>query len=191
MLRAQAVVGQAVDEKGLILRAQAGDADAFTRLIERRQDALYRTAWAILREDADARDGLQEACVSAWRELPRLRDVDRFDAWLTRIIVNRCRTMLRARRRHRVRQIDIDIADESGMAPIGPEEGDALAEREAIQRAFRHLSPDQRAVIVLYYLEERSIREVGAVLGAPEGTVKWRLFRARAALAKALTREDR
>ena len=158
MLRAQAVVGQAVDEKGLILRAQAGDADAFTRLIERRQDALYRTAWAILREDADARDGLQEACVSAWRELPRLRDVDRFDAWLTRIIVNRCRTMLRARRRHRVRQIDIDIADESGMAPIGPEEGDALAEREAIQRAFRHLSPDQRAVIVLYYLEERSIR---------------------------------
>ena len=191
MLKTLAVDGHAVDEKGLILRAQAGDADAFTRLIERRQDALYRTAWAILREEADARDGLQEACVSAWRELPRLRDAERFDAWLTRIVVNRCRTMLRSRRRHRVRQIDVDVVDEGGIASLRHTEGDALAESDAIQRAFRHLSADQRAVIVLYYVEERSIREVGAVLGVPEGTVKWRLFRARAALAKALAREDR
>ena len=190
MLRTPAVEALAADDPGLVRRAQAGDPAAFARLIAARQHALYRTAWAILREDEDARDGLQEACVSAWRELPRLRDPDRFDAWLSRIVVNRCRTMLRSRRRVTVRQIAIDPAGER-LADGRPAEADAIAESDAIQRAFRRLPADQRALIALYYVEARSVGQVAEILGVPAGTVKWRLSRARSALASALAREDR
>jgi RNA polymerase sigma-70 factor, ECF subfamily len=181
----------AIDEAGLIRRAQAGDAVAFTRLIEPRQDSLYRSAWAILRDDADASDGLQEACVSAWREVRRLRDPDRFDAWLTRILVNRCRTILRTRRRVTVREIDVEAADVQATKAARPGEPESIAELDAIRRSFSRLDPDQRTLIALYYVDDHSISEVAAILGIPDGTVKSRLSRARNMLARALAREER
>src|SRR5262249_23814216 len=145
--------------------------------IERRQHTLYRTAWAILRNDADASDALQEACISAWRDLPRLRDFDRFDPWLTRIVVNRCRTMLRSRRRTTVREIDVEAAEsELGRAPTAG--GETLADLDAIRRSFARLEPDQRTLIALYYVDDRPISEVAAIFGVPNGTVKSRLSRA-------------
>ena len=88
----------------LVTRAQAGDQVGFTRLIDERHQQLYRTAWAILRNDADALDATQDTCIGAWRELPRLRDPERLTV-VERSLVNRCRTALRSRRRVEVREI--------------------------------------------------------------------------------------
>jgi len=164
---------------------------AFTRLIGERHHALYRTAWAILRNDADALDATQETCLGAWRELPRLRDPERFDAWLTRSLVNRCRTALRSRRRSSVREVQLDGSSGLELASGERDTGESLAASESIQRAFERLSVQQRTYLVLHYVEHRPIAEIAAIVGAPEGTVKWRLSQARHALENRLAREDR
>ncbi len=184
-------VAIAGDEVSLVARAQAGDEAAFALLVDQRRDQIYRTAWAILRNDADALDAAQETCINAWRELPRLRDPGRFDAWLTRSLVNRCRTMLRSRRRVHVRELPIDRDDalgRSASSQAGPEE---YADSDAIRRAFERLTPEQRTYLVLHYIEGRSIGEIASIVGAPDGTVKWRLSEARKALERKLARERR
>jgi RNA polymerase sigma-70 factor (ECF subfamily) len=175
----------------LVTRAQAGDQIAFTRLIDERHEQLYRTAWAILRNDADALDATQEACLSAWRELPRLRDPARFDAWLMRSLVNRCRTALRSRRRVQVREIQLEGSGGTEIPAGDRDVGESLAASEAIRRAFGRLGAEQRTYLVLHYVEHRSITEIAAIVQAPEGTVKWRLSEARRALENRLAREDR
>jgi RNA polymerase sigma-70 factor, ECF subfamily len=175
----------------LVARAQAGDQVAFTRLIDERHQQLYRTAWAILRNDQDALDATQEACIGAWRELPHLRDRERFDAWLTRSLVNRCRTALRSRRRIEVREIQLHASVGLEVASKDRDIGDSLAANEAIRGAFARLTPEQRTYLVLHYVEHRSITEIAAIVDAPEGTVKWRLSEARRALENRLARENR
>lgn len=174
----------------LVVRAQAGDQVAFTRLIGERHQGLYRTAWAILRNHADALDATQETCLGAWRELPTLRDPARFDAWLARSLVNRCRTALRSRRRAAVREIEIEGSTAGDLRSSDRDPGDALAANEAIRRAFERLSVNHRTYLVLHYVEHRPVAEIAAIVGAPEGTVKWRLSEARRALEKRLARED-
>jgi RNA polymerase sigma-70 factor, ECF subfamily len=175
----------------LVTRAQAGDQVAFTRLIDERHQQLYRTAWAILRNDEDALDATQEACLGAWRELHRLRDPARFDAWLMRSLVNRCRTSLRSRRRVSVREIQLEGSGGHQIPSRDRDMGDSLAANEAIRRAFAGLNPEQRTYLVLHYVEHRSMTEIAAIVDAPEGTVKWRLSEARRALEKRLARENR
>jgi RNA polymerase sigma-70 factor (ECF subfamily) len=175
----------------LVERAQTGDEDAFTLLISQRQSQLYRLAWSILRNDADALDAAQETCINAWRELPRLRDPDRFDAWLTRSLVNRCRDRLRGRKRVSVREIRVDPDASSGAAVSDGGVGDEFVDADAIRRAFSHLDPIDRSYLALHHAEGRSLAEIAAILGAPEGTIKWRLAKARAALEKHLAREER
>lgn len=174
-----------VGDATLIERARAGDADAFERLIEARLERAYRTAFAILRTDWDARDACQEAFIAAWRELPRLRDVDRFDAWLDRIVVNQCRSLLR-RRKTRVREISIDAAPEATDDLSAPSPIEALADEDLVRRAFARLSPDQRSVLALHHGEGRTVADIASLLGVPAGTVMWRLYRARRALEKVL-----
>ncbi len=178
---------RAIDD-GLVDRAAEGDADAFDALIRPRLDRLFRMAVAITRNEPDARDAVQDACVSAWRELPRLRDRSRFDAWLSQILVNACRATLRRTRRVHVREVD--VADESAereRAALATEpESDRLGEVEAIRRAFGHLDADVRALLVMHYVEERPLAEIGRILTAPVGTIKWRLSNARKALDRAL-----
>lgn len=176
-------LGSAAD-RSLVERARAGDADAFERLIDARLDRAYRTAFAILRTDWDARDACQDAFVSAWRELPRLRDIDRFDAWLDRIVVNQCRTVLRGRR-SRVREISIDASGASADLP-GPSPIEALADEDLVRRAFERLPADQRSVLALHHGEGRPVAEIASLLGVPAGTVMWRLYRARRSLEKEL-----
>jgi RNA polymerase sigma-70 factor (ECF subfamily) len=164
----------------LVERARRGDADAFVALIEERQVAMARVATAILGNEADAADALQETLVSLWRELPRLRSVERFPAWADAILVNACRLVLRRRARTRVRQVPLDggLTDEVRL-PVrrGPEA--EVADRDAFDRAFEALSIDARAVLVLHHLEGRSIAAIAVALGIPSGTVKSRLFAAR------------
>ena len=182
----------AIDD-ALVDRAAAGDAEAFDAMIRPRLDRLFRMAVAITRNEADARDAVQEACVSAWRELPRLRDRSRFDAWLSQILVNACRGVLRRQRRVEVREIEVDVAstgaDAAAFATGG--HGERVAEVEAIRRAFARLQPDVRSLLVMHYMEERPLAEIARVLGAPVGTIKWRLSNARRALDRALEVERR
>jgi RNA polymerase sigma-70 factor, ECF subfamily len=133
---------------------------------------------------------VQDACILAWRELPRLRNRDRFDPWLAQILVNACRGVLRRHRRVRVREIEVDgIEAHPDAFATGGEE--AVGEVEAIRVAFDHLDADARSLIVMHYVEERPLAEIGRILKAPVGTVKWRLSNARKALDRALQEERR
>jgi RNA polymerase sigma factor (sigma-70 family) len=184
-------IAEPLHSASLVVRAQAGDQVAFTRLIGERHQTLYRTAWAILRNDADALDATQETCFGAWRELARLRDPASFDAWLTRSLVNRCRTALRSRKRVSVREVQLKPSAGHEFSSADRDIGESVASNEAIQRAFARLSAEQRTYIVLHYVEHRPIAEIGAIVNAPEGTVKWRLSEARRALENRLARENR
>jgi RNA polymerase sigma-70 factor (ECF subfamily) len=170
-------------------RARRGDEVAFETLVRGRIDGLFRTAWAILGDEAEARDAVQEACVQAWRSLPRLRDVDRFDAWIARILVNACRMRLRTRSRTRIREIRlVPELDRPGPASDDPANH---AEADAVARAFDRLRPESRSILVLHHLGHQPIAVIAIALGIPEGTVKSRLHTARAELAEALQWERR
>jgi len=183
------MVNGALAGRSLVDLARSGDAAAFELLVRSRMDATYRLTFAILGDGADAADATQEAFVAAWRQLPSLRDLDRFDAWLQRVAVNASRMTLRSRGRRRVREIpmtELGGADESafGAAP-------ARSDAEALRSALRQLSLDKRAILALHHFEGRPVAEVAEILGIPVGTAKSRLFKARSELDKALREERR
>jgi RNA polymerase sigma-70 factor (ECF subfamily) len=173
-------------------RARAGDRIAFERLVDPWIEPAYRTGLAILGRDADARDAVQDALLDAWRNIGRLREPDRFDAWLGRIHLNACHAIGRRRGRSSVREIAIDTLPDPGNLP-----GQAVAVDEQrasldeLERAFDRLSVTDRTTLVLHYLEHRPLAEIAARQGVAEGTVKWRLHEARNALARALEEERR
>jgi RNA polymerase sigma-70 factor (ECF subfamily) len=173
-----------------IARARSGDASAFEALVEARVGPMTRTAMAILGREDEARDAVQDALITAWRELAALRDPAAFDAWLTRILVNRCRRGLRRLGLRRVREIPVDAMAATAEPAAGDPTG-GVGEREALERAFDRLSVDERTLLVLHHLEGRSVASIAEVLGVPAGTAKSRLFGARRALDRALAREDR
>jgi len=170
-----------------IERAQAGDVRAFAVLVDRHAPHLHRLAASIVGAD-DAADATQEALLSAWRELPNLRDVDRFEPWLRRILVNRCRKFLRGRYR-RIAPMTLDPA--LGHDPVDPAPPvDArITEQSALDAVFEQLSADQRALLALHYAMDLSIRESAEALGIRIGTAKSRLNKALAALRAALAPE--
>lgn len=177
-------------DQALIERSAAGDRDAYDSLLGGRLSGLYHTALGILRHDADAQDAVQDACVQAWHHLRTLREPERFDAWLGRILVNSCRARLRTRQRTRVREIDMTsaagAADELADSRVVAQ--DVLTVM-AIRRAFDRLKPDDRIILGLHHADQRPIEEIAALLGIAEGTAKWRLHAARLALTRALGRE--
>jgi len=184
--------GAATGRPELAERARAGDRIAFERLVEPWIEPAYRTGLAILGRDADARDAVQDALHEAWRNIRRLRDPDRFDAWLGRIHVNACRAIGRRRGRSSVREIAIDaLPDPGGLPGRSVPIDEEWASVDELERAFGRLSIADRTTLVLHYLEHRSVVEVAARLGVAEGTVKWRLHEARNALARALEEERR
>jgi RNA polymerase sigma-70 factor (ECF subfamily) len=181
-------------QDALLDRAAHGQPEAFDTLIRPRLDKLYRMALTITRSDADARDAVQEACVLAWRELPRLRQRDRFDSWLAQILVNACRGHLRKQRRLRVREVGVEDVVTEASAAVAYHTGggqEEVAEIDLIRRAFERLDGDTRALIAMHYVEQRPIAEISRVMGQPAGTIKWRLSNARRALDKALEAERR
>ncbi len=183
-----------VGDADLIERAARGLPEAFDALIRPRLDRLFRMAMAITRSEPDARDAVQEASVLAWRELPRLRDPARFDAWLSQILVNACRGLLRRQRRVRIREIGVDEPGAEPSTVRAFETGgsaDQVAEVELIRRAFERLDGPTRSLLALHYVEERPLAEIGRILDAPVGTIKWRLSNARRALDRALEVERR
>jgi len=182
-------------DDALVQRARTGDAAAFEVLVDTRIDRCYRIAWSILDNDADAADATQDALVSAWRQLPRLRDSASFDGWLNRIVTN---AALKARR-HRVRLREVSVrpahpGDETPQPepapdPQGRTPMDEYVDNDAIARAFDRLRPKDRMILVLHHVEERPVAEIARSLGIPVGTAKWRLHAARQALEKAMEAE--
>jgi RNA polymerase sigma-70 factor (ECF subfamily) len=172
----------------VIDRARTGDLDAFESIVRARMDAVYRLTAAILGDEADAADATQETFVAAWRELPRLRESDRFEPWLQRIAVNAARQSLRGRRRRRIREIPSSLAavDPAATRGAAPPPSDAAV----LDAAMARLSIDQRSLLVLHHLEDRSLAEIAAILMVPVGTAKSRLFAARRALAEAIASEE-
>lgn len=153
----------------LVERARSGDVDAFEQLAERSMPEVYRLAAAMVGPD-EARDVTQESLVAAWRELPRLRQPERFDSWLRSIVMNRARNALRSRRRHPTVTLI-----ESHAATLADEPIAATQQRLAIEAALGGLTVDQREVLVLHYLSDLPLREVASALGVAEGTAKSRL----------------
>jgi RNA polymerase sigma-70 factor, ECF subfamily len=178
-------IGPALD-RSLIDRARNGDLDAFDVIVRARMEAVYRLTNAILGDEADARDAAQETFVAAWRQLPRLREPDRFDAWLQRVAVNASRMTLRARGRRRIREIPASslVARADQRGPVAEHSAERDARR--LDAALGRLPVDQRAILVLHHLEGRPLAELAAILGVPVGTAKSRLFAARRALATIL-----
>jgi RNA polymerase sigma-70 factor (ECF subfamily) len=173
----------------LVTRARAGDVDAFEQLVQERADRVVRLAMAIVADETEARDVAQEAFITAWRQLGDLRDPDRFEAWLTRIVVNKARMSLRSSRRRRVREIpaaEMTTLAGEGRPAVAPE-GDAGRLADALEA----LEPDRRAILALHHLEGWSVAEIAATLEIPVGTAKSRLFAARQALERALADGER
>jgi RNA polymerase sigma-70 factor (ECF subfamily) len=176
-----ATVARPDGDVSLVSRAAAGDRDAFAMLIGPRVDRAVRTARAILGSDAEAHDVAQDALVSAWVNLPRLRDPSRFDAWLHRTLVNRCREVLRRRRRNLEIHVEAD-ATEGDFAR-------GSIETASVKAAFGRLSVEDRTILLLHHLHGLPLDQVARHLAIPVGTAKSRLFHARRALERALEAE--
>ncbi len=162
-----------------------GDHDAFAALIGAAANRSYALACLILRDSDRAEDATQEAIVRAWRELPRLRDAGRFDAWLRRLVVNACYDEAR-RVRRRAEVSLLSVGDRSGADEYG-----ALVDRDRVDRAFRQLPLEQRAVLALQHHFEFTQVEIAATLGLPIGTVKSRIRYGLTAMRAALAADDR
>lgn len=171
-------------ERHLVVRAQEGDHDAFDRLVFGIVDRLYSVAYRILRNGPNAEDATQQALVAIWRQLPRLRDPDRFEAWAYRLLVNA------AYAEHGRSRRDAP----PGSLTDGAADGDpyvTIHDRDQLERGFHRLSIEQRAVLVLQHYLDMSHEEMASVLDIPVGTVRSRLHGARGAMRAALEADAR
>ena len=187
---------RASDDDALVRLAAAGDATAFDTLIATRLDRCHRVAFSILGDASDAADATQDACVLAWRDLPRLRNRALFDPWLNRIVANAARMSRRHRTRLRETPVSTTLPSGDGhdlaaelADPRAGQAIDSVATSDAIGRAFDRLRERERLILVLHHVEERPLAEIATSLGLPVGTVKSRLSRARAALHSAIVAE--
>jgi RNA polymerase sigma-70 factor, ECF subfamily len=166
-----------VDQTGLVERASQGDHDAFGVLIGAHLARLDTAARLILRDPELARDAVQEATLRAWKNLPGLRDPDRFAAWLHRLTVNACLDLAR-KRRNRFFEVELTPLHDAAV----PDAASRVADSMYVERMLAAVDPPQRAVVVLHYYLDLSLPETAAALGIPVGTAKSRLNRALAAM---------
>lgn len=174
-------------QRDLVVSAKSGDHDAFTALAAGALDRLHRTARLILRDGDRASDAVQEALLSAWLDIRAVRDPDRFDAWLNRLLVRACYRVARRERRHEVTEIHVEGLD----APGPHDTAGAFAVRDQLERGFRRLTAEQRAVLVLRHWLGLPDGEAAIALEIPIGTYKSRLNRATVALRAALEADER
>lgn len=159
-----------MDQRGYVERARRGDHDAFAALVDAHLARLDAAARLILRDVELARDAVQEGLLRAWRDLPGLREPDRFGAWLHRLVIHACLDLARHRRR-RPMELRLVATD----SPAVPDIAGRLADRELVEQALGRLEPGHRAVVALHYLLGMPLAEVATVLRIPLGTAKSRL----------------
>lgn len=166
------------------MAARHGDHEAFEALAVGAADRLYAIARLILRDVYLAQDAVQETLVRAWRQLPTLRDPERFDAWLRRLLVNACAD---EGRRVRRRSPEIHVVVE----PSTDDDAGWVADRDLLERGFRRLRPEHRVALVLHFYVGLPASEVADTLGVPVGTAKSRIHYATQALRAALDADER
>ena len=166
-----------MDQRELVERAQRGDHDAFAVLARAFIVRLDAAARLMLRDPHLAQDGVQEGFLAAWRNLPTLRDPDRFEAWLHRLVIRSCIDILRRRGR---RLIEVELTPIH--QPMVADTSALMADRELLDRALRRLDPEWRAVVVLHFYLGMPLPAVATTLGIPIGTAKSRLHRSLAAM---------
>ena len=165
----------------LVERARQGDDVAFAELVDLDGDRCYAIAYRILRDVERAQDAVQQAFLLAWRELPRLRNPERFEVWLHRLVVNACYEEFR-----RYRRWSTNVRTLPADGPAGSDETVSVDDRDALERAFRRLSPEHRAVVVLHHHAGLPLASIAGVAGVPVGTIKSRLHHATRNLRDAL-----
>jgi RNA polymerase sigma-70 factor (ECF subfamily) len=173
-------------DRELVRLAIAGDREAFDALAAGSVARLFGVAALILRDPDRAADATQEALVSAWRDLSAVRDPDRFEAWLHRVLVRSCYREAERERRRRMVEVRA-LADHDR----GPDAIPALIDRDQLDRAFRRLDVEERTVIVLHHVEGFLLTEIADILGIPVGTVKSRLHRGKRAMRAAIDADAR
>src|SRR6476619_7222248 len=171
-------------DRDLVERARRGDREAFAVLVHQVSDTLYTVAHRILRDTGLAEDALQNALVLAWRQLPHLREADSFEAWIHRILVHACYDEVQ-----RSRQWSANVRVLPVEGPTTPDETSVVAARDELERAFRRLPVDQRAVFVLHHYLGLPLVEIAEMLEIPAGTARSRLHYATRGLRDALTVE--
>jgi len=172
-------------QSSVVERARNGDREAYDFLAREAAQRLYPVAFRVLRDKDLADDALQRALVAIWRELPKLRDDTKFEAWSYRVLMRFCSDELR--RRSRVRR-EIGQLDLSGMTTDQHKE---IVDRDQLERAFARLSADHRAVIVLTYYGGMTGAQAASALGVAPGTVASRLHHALRSLRAALEADNR
>jgi RNA polymerase sigma-70 factor (ECF subfamily) len=174
-------------QRELVERAGRGDHDAFAELVNAAIFRLDAAARLILKDPDLAKDAVQEALVRAWRDLPTLRNTDRFEAWLNRLLVHSCIDEARRRQRRRIDQsvTALDTPDASGDFTA------STVRRDELERGFSRLAPEQRALVVLHHYLDQPLPEVALALGLPLGTAKSRLHRALGLLRAAIDADAR
>ena len=175
-------------DRDLIDRAKRGDRDAFTALVLQFGDRLYSVAYRILRDASRAEDAVQQTFLTAWRELNRLRDDDRLEAWLYRLLVNACYAEARHTKRW---QPGLRLITDAYFGPTTDDSHLTVELRDQLERAFRRLTLEQRAVLVFHHYLDLTMVEVADRLGIPVGTVKSRLHHATAALRASVDADAR
>ena len=172
--------------RALVDLARRGDEEAFADLARAAGGRLMAIAYRILRDVERAEDAVQQTLVIAWRELPSLRDDDRFDAWLRRLLVRACYAESRRKRRWAANIRLLPTDEKSGQDDLA-----SVADRDQLERGFRRLAPEQAAIFVLHHYVGLTLPEVVDELGVPLGTVKSRLHYATSTLRAALDADAR
>jgi RNA polymerase sigma-70 factor (ECF subfamily) len=175
----------AVDRQ-LVIAAQHGDQVAFVDLARARVDRLFAIARRILRDVDRAEDALQDALVIAWRDLPDLRDPDRFDFWIQRVLTNMCIEHARRDRRRYAKLEVIGLDDH-----VARDELAGVVDRDVVDRAFRRLRPEERAVLVLRHYLGYEPQAIAEILGVSGGTIRSRLHHAHRAMRAAIEADAR
>jgi RNA polymerase sigma-70 factor (ECF subfamily) len=173
--------------RDLVIRAREGDRDAFSELAARSIGRLTAVARMILRDEYAAQDAVQDAFIEAWRSLPGLREPDRFDAWMRRLLVRAC--FKGSRRSKRVDAVEIRLTPADEPAIVDGQRD--LAVRDQLERGLARLPAEQRAVVVLVYYLDLPLADAAQAMGIPLGTTKSRLNRATSALRAAIEADDR
>jgi RNA polymerase sigma-70 factor (ECF subfamily) len=175
-------------DRDLVSRAKQGDKDAFTSLVLRHGDRLYSVAFRVLRDTSRAEDAVQQTFLTAWREIRRLRDADRLEAWLYRLLLNACFAELRHTRRW---QPGLRVITDPEIGPSTDDAQVGVALRDELERAFRRLSGEQRAVLAMHHYLGLSGDEIAQILGLAPGTVRSRLYYARQQMRAAIEADSR